>query len=102
MHLQLIFKKEHDILGARALTQQPDAPDFAGQITEPGANFQIIPLEKGAVHGSLVHAVGNRDGVELRQSRFIDKKREPHRLGGRYQSLVNPCMPDPSNDELAD
>ena len=60
-------EQQHDQPRRRACSHQPDAPDLAGQRTEPGADLDAVLLEQLLAHRRLVHAVRDAHGVQRPQ-----------------------------------
>ena len=71
------------------MAHQADAPDLAGQIAETGADLEVELVEQAAAHDGIVHALGDADGIELRQALlFGHDETDPHRFQAGLQRLV--------------
>lgn len=56
------------VFDQRRLTHEPDAPDFAGERAETGADLDAVSLEQTAPYFRLVYARGYANAVEHPQS----------------------------------
>lgn len=51
-----------------AAAHQADAPDLAGELPEPAAHLDVVLIQQPAARGGVFEALGEADGVELRQA----------------------------------
>lgn len=95
--LQRPHAQQH-ILRPTAVAHQPDAPDLAGQGTQPGADLQVVFLQQAGAHQRFVHAFRYRHRVQLRQAvrlRDDEPQAEGFQAGPQRQMMVSvtgPCV----------
>src|SRR6266852_3298261 len=78
---------QHHVFALRRFAHQPDSPHFALEGAEPGTDFDVEYFQQFGAHGSVVDAVGNLDGGELRQAMaLLSSKIEAHRFESGVQS----------------
>ena len=76
-------------LALQAWPIRADTPDLAGQVTEPGTDFQVVVVEQDRTHLGIVHPFGDGDRVELRQAiAFLDHEVNAHRFQPGLERLV--------------